>query len=205
MCSCSASFVQRSMCLKKYCECFQAGMPCTLESVECCVLFTARAGLPECKCHSCKNFEGSELRNRVMAGDDVDSVKKRATSKLSTSFNADDDLDDPPARVPPVAAEERRSRRSSVVAASALAAAAATADNDPFRHDPYGSTTVQARWVVQGLCENLTACTAPVGDANTYSSAARLHSLVPQPARAPGAAVARPVHVCVRCSLSFSL
>jgi hypothetical protein len=34
---------KRSHCLKKYCECFQAGILCG----------------ENCKCHECKNFEGS--------------------------------------------------------------------------------------------------------------------------------------------------
>ena len=46
---------KRSQCLKKYCECFQAGLPC----------------LPECSCISCKNFEGSDLRSRAIAGEDL--------------------------------------------------------------------------------------------------------------------------------------
>jgi len=46
---------KRSQCLKKYCECFQAGLAC----------------LPECSCVSCKNFEGSDLRARAQNGEDV--------------------------------------------------------------------------------------------------------------------------------------
>lgn len=46
---------KRSQCLKKYCECFQAGLVC----------------LDECKCQSCKNFEGSELRRQALAGEGI--------------------------------------------------------------------------------------------------------------------------------------
>lgn len=37
---------KRTGCLKKYCECFQANIPCS----------------DKCKCIDCKNYEGSEER-----------------------------------------------------------------------------------------------------------------------------------------------
>lgn len=44
-CSC-----KRSRCLKKYCECFQAGIPCD----------------SNCKCINCKNFQGCEERKNIL-------------------------------------------------------------------------------------------------------------------------------------------
>lgn len=44
-CSC-----KKSRCLKKYCECFQAGIPCNFN----------------CKCQSCKNYEGCEERRCIL-------------------------------------------------------------------------------------------------------------------------------------------
>lgn len=45
---------KKSTCLKKYCECFQAGIFCS----------------DNCKCIDCKNFEGSEARAQVLANQD---------------------------------------------------------------------------------------------------------------------------------------
>ncbi|KAL6756744.1 hypothetical protein V8C86DRAFT_1810400 [Haematococcus lacustris] len=42
---------KKSACLKKYCECFQAGVFCSAS----------------CKCMDCKNFDGSEQRAQVIA------------------------------------------------------------------------------------------------------------------------------------------
>lgn len=42
---------KKSNCLKKYCECFQAGIVCT----------------DRCRCIACKNYEGSELRMEAAA------------------------------------------------------------------------------------------------------------------------------------------
>ncbi|KAK9837397.1 hypothetical protein WJX84_011655 [Apatococcus fuscideae] len=42
---------KKSGCLKKYCECFQAGIFCS----------------DNCKCIDCKNFEGSDARDAVMS------------------------------------------------------------------------------------------------------------------------------------------
>jgi hypothetical protein len=58
---------KRSQCLKKYCECFQAGLPC----------------LRECACVSCHNYEGSDMRTRAMAGEELDLKPRR--------FDADDE------------------------------------------------------------------------------------------------------------------
>ena len=43
---------KKSGCLKKYCECFQAGVLCT----------------DACKCIDCKNFDGSDERRLLLAG-----------------------------------------------------------------------------------------------------------------------------------------
>jgi hypothetical protein len=45
-CSC-----KKSKCLKKYCECFQAGIPCEKSY---------------CKCHGCKNYVGCEERKNIL-------------------------------------------------------------------------------------------------------------------------------------------
>lgn len=45
-CSC-----KKSKCLKKYCECFQAGIPCEKSN---------------CKCHGCKNYVGCEERKNIL-------------------------------------------------------------------------------------------------------------------------------------------
>lgn len=42
---------KRSNCLKKYCECFQANIVCS----------------ERCKCTDCRNYEGSEARERILA------------------------------------------------------------------------------------------------------------------------------------------
>ncbi|KAJ3695730.1 hypothetical protein LUZ60_001107 [Juncus effusus] len=44
---------KKSGCLKKYCECFQAGILCS----------------ENCKCLDCRNFEGSEERKALFGGD----------------------------------------------------------------------------------------------------------------------------------------
>ena len=41
---------KKSKCLKKYCECFQAGIPCNAY----------------CKCVNCRNYEGSEERRTIL-------------------------------------------------------------------------------------------------------------------------------------------
>ncbi|MEW5305676.1 MAG: hypothetical protein WDW36_008202 [Sanguina aurantia] len=46
---------KKSTCLKKYCECFQAGIVC----------------MDNCKCVDCKNFEGSESRAAVVAAQEM--------------------------------------------------------------------------------------------------------------------------------------
>ncbi|GAX76458.1 hypothetical protein CEUSTIGMA_g3903.t1 [Chlamydomonas eustigma] len=46
---------KKSTCLKKYCECFQAGIFCS----------------DICKCMDCKNYDGSEARAQVMAVQDM--------------------------------------------------------------------------------------------------------------------------------------
>ena len=46
-CNCKKSF-----CLKKYCECFQAGIICQ----------------DNCRCIDCKNYEGSEQREAILGG-----------------------------------------------------------------------------------------------------------------------------------------
>lgn len=53
-CSC-----RKSNCLKKYCECFQAGICCA----------------PTCRCKDCKNFEGSEALMAVMRREDLESQR----------------------------------------------------------------------------------------------------------------------------------
>ena len=61
---------KNSLCLKKYCECFQAGAHCGVN----------------CKCLSCQNFEGSialaNIKNSDRGGD-----KKRKGSPTTTVFN----------------------------------------------------------------------------------------------------------------------
>jgi hypothetical protein len=42
---------KKSGCLKKYCECFQAGIVCS----------------DNCKCLDCKNYEGSEARDALVS------------------------------------------------------------------------------------------------------------------------------------------
>ncbi len=66
---------KRSQCLKKYCECFQAGLPC----------------LPECVCVSCHNFEGSDMRTRALAGEELDLKPSRHRHDLDDEDRIDDD------------------------------------------------------------------------------------------------------------------
>lgn len=99
------------MCLKKYCDCFQAGLVC----------------LAECKCVTCKNFEGSDVRARVLAGEEVEGVKHRRTShRLSLADDDDDDEDDDNNGGDDdddevLVTERRTSRRVSAIQGSALA------------------------------------------------------------------------------------
>ena len=80
---------KRSRCLKKYCECFQAGLAC----------------LPECSCVSCQNFEGSDLRKRIMAGEDVQ-LRPVGRDRIDDDEDEDDEL--PRARPTRRAASRRK-------------------------------------------------------------------------------------------------
>jgi hypothetical protein len=79
---------KRSQCLKKYCECFQAGLPC----------------LPECVCVSCHNYEGSDMRARALAGEDIE-------LKPARRENDEDDMEDDEERMEVRLRPRRGSRR----------------------------------------------------------------------------------------------
>jgi protein lin-54 len=58
-CSC-----RKSNCLKKYCECFQAGICCA----------------KTCRCKDCRNFQGSEQLLAVMRREDQDATHRNSQS-----------------------------------------------------------------------------------------------------------------------------
>lgn len=70
---------KNSLCLKKYCECFQAGAHCGVN----------------CKCQSCQNFEGSIALGNIKSSD-RGGVKKRKGSPATTLFNNNVSADNTP-------------------------------------------------------------------------------------------------------------
>lgn len=71
-CSC-----RKSNCLKKYCECFQAGICCA----------------STCRCKDCRNYDGSEQLLAVMRREDVDTTTRHAQGvRLSSPAPAEADL-----------------------------------------------------------------------------------------------------------------
>lgn len=99
---------KRSGCLKKYCECFQAGRLCG----------------PQCKCQDCKNYEGSEALAAVLSGR---AIQPQAQQQHQQQLQS-------PAQRPGSKRLRERSLSSVAKSAAALAAAAAE-DEDDFEDE----------------------------------------------------------------------
>ncbi|CAH2044438.1 unnamed protein product, partial [Thlaspi arvense] len=75
---------KKSGCLKKYCECYQAGVLCS----------------ENCRCQDCKNFDGSEERNALLRGPQVSEtyIQQTTNAAVSRAINMSGYLNAPESR-----------------------------------------------------------------------------------------------------------
>ena len=69
---------KNSLCLKKYCECFQAGAHCGIN----------------CKCMSCQNFEGSAALDAIKSAERCGDRKRKGSPALATIVSANNTPED---------------------------------------------------------------------------------------------------------------